>query len=439
MRDIIVTLMIFGALPFILVRPYVGILVWSWVGIMNPHRLCWGFASEMPFAQIIAIATIFGFLYYRDKMTPNMSTVLWLWMLFVIWTGVTTYFALYPEAAFFSWNEFMKISFMVFLTIIMTSDKGKLQALVWVVVASLGFYGLKGGIFTIVGGGQYHVWGPPLSFIADNNALALALVMGLPLIRYLQLNTDSILTKKVLTFLMVATVFAILGTQSRGGFLALAAMSTFLVLKSRHKFAFGVVVLISVPLFLTFMPQSWHDRMESIKNYNEDESALMRINAWQYTMNFSEDYPIVGGGFDSFTPDTFNQYAPNPEIFTGAHSIYFETLGEHGYVGLILFVLLGIAAFRQTGYIIKKAKQYDDMLWAKDLAAMIQVSIIGYAVAGTFLELATFDLYYVLISMIIVMNTLLVKRMKSVEAASGDERVIEVEGVQIVGVGRKPA
>ena len=439
MRDIIVTLMIFGALPFILVRPYVGVLVWSWVSIMNPHRLCWGFASEMPFAQIIAIATIFGFLYYRDKMTPNMSAVLWLWILFVIWTGVTTYFALYPEAAFFSWNEFMKISFMVFLTIIMTSDKDKLQALVWVVVASLGFYGLKGGIFTIVGGGQYHVWGPPLSFIADNNALALALVMGLPLVRYLQLNTDSLFTKKALTFLMVCTVFAILGTQSRGGFLALAAMSTFLVLKSRHKFVFGLVVLISIPLFLTFMPQSWHDRMESIKNYNEDESALMRINAWQYTINFSEDYPIVGGGFDSFTPDTFNQYAPNPEIFTGAHSIYFETLGEHGYVGLILFVLLGIAAFRQTSYIMKKSKQFDDMLWAKDLAAMIQVSIIGYAVAGTFLELATFDLYYVLISMIIVMNTLLVKRMKSIEADNGDERMIEVEGVQIVGVGRKPA
>lgn len=438
MRDIVVTLLIFGIIPFIFVRPFVGVLVWSWVSMMNPHRLCFGFAYDMPFAQIIAIATIFSFLYYRQKAIPQLSSLLWLWIAFVAWTAVTTFFALYPEDAFQSWTQFMKISFMAFLTVVMTSDKQKLYALIWVVVMSLAFYGLKGGIFTIFTGGGERVWGPADSFIEDNNALALALVMILPLIRFLQLNVDSKLVSKALIILMAFVVLGILGTHSRGGFLSLAVMGAFLIMKGRHKFTFGVLALIAIPLFLTFMPQSWHDRMDSIKNYKQDTSAMMRINAWQYAINFTKDYPIRGGGFDSFTQETFNRYSPEPEMFQGAHSIYFETLGEHGYVGLMLFLLVGLVALRQTSYIMKKAKQYDELIWAKDLAAMIQVGLVGYAVAGAFLELATFDLYYVFISMIVVLNTLMVKHINSVENEHEQEG-IEVEGVQIVGIGRRPA
>lgn len=437
MRDILVTLLIFGVVPFIFVRPYVGVLAWTWVSMMNPHRLCYGFAYDMPFAQIIAIVTIFSFLYYREKAVPISSSLLWLWIVFVFWTTVTTYFALYPEDAFGAWTEFMKISFMAFLTVVMTSDKQKLYALIWVVTMSLAFYGLKGGIFTLLTGGGYRVWGPADSFIDDNNALALALVMVLPLIRFLQMNVDSKLASKALIVLMAFVVLGVLGTQSRGGFLGLAVIGGFLIMKGRHKLTFGVLALIAIPLFLTFMPESWHERMESIKNYQQDRSAMMRINAWKYAINFTKDYPIKGGGFDSFTQKNFDEYAPEAELFTGAHSIYFETLGEHGYVGLLLFLLVGIALFRQTSYIIKKAKPHEDLAWVKDLAAMVQVGVVGYAVAGAFLELATFDLYYVFISIVVVMNTLLIKHIRSVETNNDDKEVIEVEGVQIVGIGKK--
>ncbi len=442
MRDIIVFLIVFGTIPFILVRPYVGVLVWTWLGIMNPHRLCFGFAFEFPFAQVIAIVTILAFFYYREKAAPVSSAVLYFWIMFVLWTGATTLFAVYPEAANMAWVEFMKVSLMGFLAVVMTSDKQKLHAYVWVVVLSLGFYGLKGGLFTLVTGGQFHVWGPLLTFIADNNHIALAMVMMLPLLRYLQVHAGSILVKRSLLVLMGLTVLSILGTQSRGGFLGLATMGAFLILKSRHKLTFGIFILVFIPLFLTFMPQTWHDRMDSIKNYEQDESAMERINAWGYAINFARDNPVFGGGFDSFTEEQFKTYAPDPDNFNGAHSIYFEVLGEHGYTGLIIFLLLGVALLKQTNYVRKKAKHYDDMLWASDLAAMIQVSAVGYAITGAFLEVATFDLYYILITMSIVTHTLLVKRMRNPEADLSNERAsaeAEVDGVQIVGVGRRPA
>ena len=57
MRDLFVTLAVLGLIPLILRRPWLGILAWSWLGYMNPHRLCWGFATTMPFALMIALVT----------------------------------------------------------------------------------------------------------------------------------------------------------------------------------------------------------------------------------------------------------------------------------------------------------------------------------------------------------------------------------------------
>ena len=42
------------------------------------------------------------------------------------------------------------------------------------------------------------------------------------------------------------------------------------------------------------------------------------------------------------------------------------------------------------------------MHWARNLAAMLQVSIVGYAVGGAFLGLAYFDLYYHLVAMMVI-------------------------------------
>lgn len=60
MRDILVTALILGSLPFILRRPYIGILVWAWVSYMNPHRLTWVFAYDLPFAQIVGVCAKFS-------------------------------------------------------------------------------------------------------------------------------------------------------------------------------------------------------------------------------------------------------------------------------------------------------------------------------------------------------------------------------------------
>lgn len=103
-----------------------------------------------------------------------------------------------------------------------------------------------------------------------------------------------------------------------------------------------------------------------------------------------------------FQRPTFLQYAPNPNIVFDAHSIYFQVMGEHGFIGLGLFLLLGLLGWIRGQQVVKRCRNDPDRKWAADLAAMTQVSLIGYAVGGAFLGLAYFDLpYHIVIIMLL--------------------------------------
>src|ERR1700674_5347795 len=117
--------------------------------------------------------------------------------------------------------------------------------------------------------------------------------------------------------------------------------------------------------------------------------------------NLAKDRPL-GGGFDVFQPGMFAIYAPSPEDVHDSHSIYFEVLGEHGFIGLAFFLMLGLATWRTASWVIKRARSDPAKRWAADLAAMVQVSLVGYASAGAFLGLAYFDYYYTLIAVIVL-------------------------------------
>lgn len=401
MRDIFVTVVIFSLIPFIFKRPWVGILLWSWLGYMNPHRLAWGFAYDFPFAMIVGLVTITAFLFSKEKKVMPWTRETLTLLLFVGWMFTTTLFAFYPEAAWLQWDKVWKIQLMVFLTALIITDRHKLHWLIWIIALSLGFYGVKGGIFTIMKGGVHRVQGPEGSFIAGNNEIALALVMVIPLIRYLHLQEKRKWIKIGLASAMVLTGVAAIGSQSRGGLVAMLAMGFFLWLKSRHKILTGFYMAVAVFIMIAVMPQEWYTRMSTIKTYEQDQSAQGRINAWHTAFNVAKNR-ITGGGFETFRAPTFQVYAPDPNNVHDVHSIYFEIMGEHGFIGFGLFILLGVMVWIRAQQIIKRCKRDSETKWAADLAGMIQVSLIGYAAGGAFLGMAYFDLPYHLMIVLVL-------------------------------------
>jgi probable O-glycosylation ligase (exosortase A-associated) len=401
MRDILVTAIVFGVLPFIFKRPWIGIMLWCWLGYMNPHRQAWGFAYDMPFAFITAIVTITAFMFSKEKKEMVWTRETILLLMFIGWMLITTYFALYSELAWEQWGKVWRIQLMVFLTAMIIKERQHLHWMIWVIALSLGYYGVKGGIFTIVHGGQFRVQGPTGTFFGGNNEMALVLAMLVPLIRYLHLQEKKQWVRWGLAAAMVLSGVASIGSQSRGGLLAMAAMGLFLWFKSRNKFVMSIYMAIAIAIMASVMPQEWYDRMNTIQTYEEDDSALGRINAWHTAFNVAKDR-VTGGGYEMFRPPTFREYAPEPFRVHDVHSIYFEVMGEQGFIGLGMFLLLAVFTWLRANQVIRECKNDPERKWAADLAAMIQVSLVGYGAGGAFLGLAYFDLTYHLMIILVL-------------------------------------
>jgi probable O-glycosylation ligase (exosortase A-associated) len=399
MRDILLALFIFGTIPFIFSRPYIG-LVWSWIGYMNPHRMTYGFAYNFPWVMLIAVVTLISLAISKERKRIPMSSVSVLLFALLAWTGVATVFSVVPDAAWPKFEEFAKIQIMIFVTLMLVNTRERIHWLVWVIAVSLGFFGVKGGIFTALGGGVNHVIGPPGSFIGDNNALALALSMTLPLMRYLQLHSTKKWVRVGLGVAILLTGVAILGTYSRGGVVALAIVAGAMFLKSRGRLVLIVVIGVVVVAGYQFMPQKWQERMGTLHHAETVNSAQTRIQSWKFATKVALHRPFTGGGFEIYQSTVlWQRFAPQGAKQRAIHSIYFRMLGEQGFVGLGLFLALLFASWRKCSKTRKLTRGEPELRWAFDLASMLQVSIVAYMVAGAALPMPYFDMSYQLMAL----------------------------------------
>jgi probable O-glycosylation ligase (exosortase A-associated) len=282
----------------------------------------------------------------------------------VAWMTLTSAFALNtPEVVWARWFFVFKIHLMLLVTLMLLRGRKQIDWLVWVIVISIGYFGVKGGVFTVLTGGAHRVWGPPGGMISGNNEIGAALLLLLPLMYYLQQTAAKPWVRWGLAGAMVATVFGILGSQSRGALVGLLGTALFLGFKSRHPVRMTMLIVIVVAIAILFMPETWTARMETISDFEAEGSAMSRLYSWQTMWNVALDRPLVGAGFGTDTPGLFALYAPTtPEYqrFFGqawvAHSIYFQALGEHGFVGLALYLALGVLTWRLANQVGLRAQ-----------------------------------------------------------------------------------
>ena len=408
MRDIAVTMAVFGLLPFILWRPWLGILVWTWLGFMNPHRLAWGFSLTLPFAMVVAITTIVAMMLSREDKKLVWTREISLMMVFLGWMVITTANALYPTLAWDQLIKVAKIFLMIFVAAMLINNAERLKALVLVIALSIGFYGVKGGIFTATTGGGYAVRGPSNTFIDGNNEIGLALAMTIPLLYFLSRHAKQMVLRPGFLAAAGLTAIAALGTQSRGALLGMGAMTTFLWLKSRSKFMTAIVIGAALLVALPLMPAEWYARMSTIQSYEQDASAQGRFNAWRMAFNMAL-HRVTGGGFESFLGPSFWMYAPDPQNVHDSHSIFFQILGHHGFIGLAMFLLLIGFTWFSASKVIRATKRDKATYWLRDLMAMIQVSLVAYLTTGAFLGLAYFDYFYNLCLIVAVGQVLVIR------------------------------
>lgn len=426
MRDVLLVIFFAVALPLMMWRPAWGALGWVWFGIMNPHRLAWGFAATLPFAVAIGVATVIGALFSREPKRFKGGVATGVLIVFIAYTIFTTFFALVPDRAWLMLERTIKIQLGTLMVLMLLYRKDQVIALIWVIAGSIGFYAIKGGLFTLATLGEYRVWGPATSFIEDNNAFALATVMSIPLWAYLYTLYDGrkFIRLGILAAIALSAVSAI-GSHSRGALLAIVAMSIFLWFKSRMKLGLGILMVIAAVGLVAFMPGKWEERMATISNPTAEGSANQRLQTWTMLWNLAVDQPLTGGGFEPYTRSTYEKYSVDYDRVLAAHSIYFQVLGEHGFVGLFLFLLFWVLVWRMCSQVAALARDRPDASWAYWLAQMIKVSMVAYFVGGAFQNLAYWDVPYYLFVAIAITRAALRAEVTTVENAPAVESGVQ--------------
>jgi len=427
MRDLVITIIVVWGCVLTLKKPYIGILLWSWLSYMNPHRLSWGFAYDMPFAQITALTLFVSIPFSKSIQRFPVNNLTLTWIFFIVLMGITTLFAYFPEDAFLLFKRVFKIQLVALLTMMVITRFDQLKQLVWVVVLSIGYFSIKGGLFTLLTAGSYRVWGPEESFIADNNSLAVAVLMIIPLMVYLLQANNHKWVRYGLLAGIVTSLFTIVGSQSRGAFLAIVAVGFFYWLKTKNKLVSGMVAAALAVALLMFAPDSWYERMDTMNNYQEDASSMGRINAWHYAINAANDN-LFGVGLDAWSSETFSLYAPDPDDVHAAHSIYFSVLADHGWIGLIMFVLIFHLAWKKLAKIIKTTDKQEQHKEVNALARMLQVSFIAYLVGGAFLSLSYYDLPWHLVSFVVILERLVNEKIQAAQWAVNAAKTSRMTG-----------
>jgi putative inorganic carbon (HCO3(-)) transporter len=400
-RDYALVLAIVVALGYAILYPFAGVILWTWFTIQNPHQEAYGFSSALPLNLIIAVVTVGAWLLSRERKMPPSHFLLWMMLTFLVWMTFNSFFAYSPDWSWPFWDRTWKIFALGLVAAALATNRVRIHALIWAIVISLFYYGVKGGIFTAMTGGNYHVLGPSHSIIEDNNQLALALLMSIPLANYLRLQSVNRYVRWLLSVGMGLTLVSVVGSYSRGAIIALGALAVFWLFRSRNKILYLVIAAVFVGAVFAFMPDSFWDRIDTIQTAQDDASFHGRVVAWQVATNYANDHFPFGAGF--YGPQLagiFHSYFPKEEAHA-AHSIYFQVLGEHGYPGLLIYLAIIIGALLSASRIARAARGHDELIWAGQLALMIQTALIAFCVGGAALSMAYYDVFILSVALLV--------------------------------------
>jgi probable O-glycosylation ligase (exosortase A-associated) len=415
-------------------RPFLFTLVYAYIDIIAPQRLSYFLLNSIPLSLILFALAFLGFIVSDDKRDVRVSPRWALLLVLLAYCGYSTTVAVEPLAAQEKWSWVWKaLVFAAFLPLLLKT-KLRIEALALTLVLCASALIVTGGIKTALGGGGY---GSLVLLINDNSGLYEGSIIScvaiaiIPLIVWLaQHGTIFKPDWKVKTYAAALTFAALLipvGTQARTGLVCIAVLALLFIRQTKRRFLYlsgaALVGLAAIP----FIPSAFSDRMETIKDYKTDESASTRIAVWKWTWEFVQEHPF-GGGFDAYRINKIRYDLPVVDengFDTGAvdrkeivdqgrayHSSYFEMLGEQGFPGLIIWLLIHVGGVWRMEMVARmyKRRNRPDESWVAPLATALQNAQVIYLVGSLFVGIAFQPFVYMLVAMQLGLDTYLARR-----------------------------
>jgi probable O-glycosylation ligase (exosortase A-associated) len=316
-------------------------------------------------------------------------------LVLLIWTGASVIWAIVQSYVPTTFRYTADYVGLMIVTMYLVDRPSRIKAtavmfslaLIWVFINNIDL--LNSGTRLVRFRGAY--------FMGDGNDLSWAFATLLLFPCFLVLGPNGLLLKLLGLVSSICVVAAIVLTQSRGATLALGAIAVYFWLAaSKRKFLTAVGIASICLSIVAFAPAGYLDRVNSIQDYEDDNSAQGRIRAWKASVQMAFDYPL-GVGAGNF-PSAYGRYYRDPNAvgwgaarWMNAHSVYFKVLGEYGFGGLLLLVIIiagNLVDNQKALWSIRKDPSRYLITDAWPVA--LNVGQVGYAVAAIFLGGVTY-------------------------------------------------
>lgn len=439
MRDLVVFLFVMAMMPTAFRRPYIGMLLFSWLAYMRPQDLCWGFARTMRLSFFVSIAMLAGWWANEQgkrrftQWEPRTRLMMLLMVLIAISYVQAKVQDAYTNRYFF---EYCKIIVIALFTVGQCDTKERLRGIFWMIALSLGFYGVKNGLIGVLKGGAGQILRGPGGMLEDNNDFALALVMNVPLLYYLGIGEKKAWIRKATLAAVGLTILTVLLTHSRGAFLSLCFTALWIAWRSGKLFRAVSVLFVLAALFPVVAPDHVLERLASIGDTGES-SANARLTAWATAFEMIKDNPIWGVGMRNFQP-SYPMYSVVP-LAEGAktyvaHNSYFQIWAESGTLAFAVYLTVLASVFVTLGWIYRQCRYRPDLEWASNYARMMEATTVGFSIGAFFLNRGHFDLFYHWLALVAALNLCVrasLRRMPDAAAAAATPSGAPSAGVQV--------
>ena len=420
MRDVAVMMLFVYLIIYTFRRPFIGVGAWAWISLAYPAGWAWGFSTNFRMNFTVAILTFIGYFALKNKPKVEFDSLIFLvivfWVLAFISSSVTESFLV--DHASVKFEEFTKVLMLFAAIILIFSKKIHVDVFIWSVVLAISSYAAMESVKYIVSGGGHRIAGFEGHVLGDRNDLAVAINMTIPLILYLASETKHSKLRMGLYVLVGMNILAIIGTFSRGGFVGLVLLGMYFYWQSKRKALWSIVIAVCIGISTQMGSSEWSNRMDTVSSASSaDSSFIGRIWAWKISVKIANDNVFGNSFFATQDPYAWHRYRqsidnfgpvytppiPEGQFPKAAHSLYFQVLGDLGYIGLFVYLMLLSSLFFKIKKLGERAKAME-LKWAINLTTMLSVSIVGYCITGANVSMAYFDLLFGVIGIVYVLD-----------------------------------
>jgi probable O-glycosylation ligase (exosortase A-associated) len=413
-------------------RPFLFVLAYAYVDIVSPQQLSYFLLNRLPLSVIVAGLAVGGWLVADDKGKLAFTPRQFLMTALLIYAGFTTLHADFPVDAAAKWSWVWKSMIWAIFLPLTLRTRLRVEAYLLFMTLSAAAIVIVGAIKTILSGGGY---GELNLMVANNSGLyegstiSTVAVAIIPIIFWLaRFGTIYPRDWRVKAF-AYALVFACLlipvGTEARTGLICIGVLAFLALRDVKRRFLYGAAIACAGLAAIPLLPHDFSNRMETISGYQGDSSATSRLAVWGWTWNYAQEHPL-GGGFDAFrgnklqvtttttsSAGSVQTVDQNVIVDEGRayHNSYFEMLGEQGFPGLFMFLLLHITGLVRMEVLRRRHRRSEPMdAWIAPLAGALQSAQIIYLVGSCFVGIAFQPFVLALVGVQIGFDTLITRR-----------------------------